>query len=351
MTELHKFRSNFIPACAAVILFCTLTWNCKPGRITQREIYSTLTKDTSQPAKKDSLFQTPMPPLATRPNAVASDSATVPDTTIQIDSLRIGADGMSIDTPGKPVVDTFGLKLSKDSLDAPVNYEAEDSAVVQVADKRILLYGQTKTVYKDITLEAPRVEVDQATNLVTAYSSRDSLGDVAERARFEQGENQFQSDTIKFNFKTQKGLTTNTFTQQSEMFVQGEAIKKVTPNTFFVRHGRFTTCNLDHPHFSFVSNKIKVINNKVAISGPTHPEFEDVPVPLYLPFGYFPLSRGRHSGLLPAQFITSEDFGLGLTGLGYYKVLNEYIDMTLRGDIYSYGGWNANLSTSYSTLR
>ena len=331
----HKFRPNkLLLLCAAAFAFCVLTWQCKPRRAAQREIYSTLTTDTSALQKKDTVFQNPMPAAPIRSDLTNVDSISLQDSTLN-------------DTTRKPKVDTFALKLSKDSLDGPVNYEAEDSAVVNIAGKRILLYGKTRTVYKDVTLEAPTVEVDQQNNLVSAYSSRDSLGDVAERANMVQGETTFQSDTIKFNFKTQKGLTTNTFTQQSEMFVQGEAIKNVTPTTFFVRHGRFTTCNLDHPHFAFVSNKIKVINNKVAISGPTHPEFEDVPVPIYLPFGYFPLSRGRHSGFLPAQFITSEDFGLGLTGLGYYKVINDNIDATLRGDIYSYGGWNANLTTSY----
>jgi LPS-assembly protein len=355
MTRLHKISLKFLPAFTAVLVFCALTWNCKPRHITQREIYSTLTKDTSGTQKKDVLFQKPMP---AQPSGVDTTKPAISDTTgarvvdfkdslSAADSISAITDSTLNDTALVQRADTFALKLSKDSLDAPVNYEAEDSAVVLVADKKILLYGKTKTVYKDITLQSPKVELDQQTNLVTAYNSRDSLGEVAERARFEQGENKFESDTIKFNFKTQKGLTTNTFTQQNEMFVQGEAIKKVTPNTFFVRRGRFTTCNLDHPHFAFVSNKIKVINNKVAVSGPTHPEFEDVPVPLYLPFGYFPLSRGRHSGLLQATFITSEDFGLGLTGLGYYKVLNDNIDVTLRGDIYSYGGWNANLSTSY----
>ncbi|HUP11444.1 MAG TPA: putative LPS assembly protein LptD, partial [Niastella sp.] len=211
----------------------------------------------------------------------------------------------------------------------------------------ILLYGKTKTVYKEITLQAPRVEMDQQSSLVTAYNERDSIGDVISRAQLEQGESKFESDTIQFNFKTQKGLTKNTYTQQDEMYVQGEAIKKINPNTFFVRRGRFTTCNLDDPHFAFVSNKLKVINNKVAISGPTHPEFEGVPVPVYLPFGYFPLSRGRHSGFLPLQFTTNDEFGLGLEGIGYYKVLNDNFDVTVRGNVYSYGGWNANLTPTY----
>jgi lipopolysaccharide assembly outer membrane protein LptD (OstA) len=92
---------------------------------------------------------------------------------------------------------------------------------------------------------------------------------------------------------------------------------------------------------------VKVVNNKVAVTGPTHPEFEGVPVPVYLPFGFFPLSSGRHSGFLPPQYTTNEDFGVGLEGVGYYKVLNDNFDVTLRGNVYSYGGWNATLTPTY----
>jgi hypothetical protein len=114
-----------------------------------------------------------------------------------------------------------------------------------------------------------------------------------------------------------------------------------------VQGGRFTTCNLDDPHFAFVSNKIKVISNKLAVSGPTHPEFEGVPIPIYLPFGFFPLSQGRHSGFLPPQFVVNEQLGLGLEGIGYYKVLNDNIDVILRSNIYSYGSWQATLTPTY----
>lgn len=245
------------------------------------------------------------------------------------------------------VVDTFSLKMGKDSLDGPVNYYAEDSAVVMIQEKQILLYGKTKTEYQDITLTAPFVQLDQPTNILTAISNTDSLGRIADRARFQQGENDFSSDTIRFNFKTQKGLTKNTFTKSGEMFVQGRDIKKVDQHTYFVSEGIFTTCNLDEPHFAFKSNKLKLINNKVAVSGPTHPEFEGVPVPVYLPFGFYPLSRGRHSGMLAPSFATNEQMGLGLEGLGYYKVLNEYVDVTLRGNLYSYGGWLATLTPTY----
>ena len=128
--------------------------------------------------------------------------------------------------------DTFSLKLSKDTLDAPVEYEADDSVVVLVKEKKIILYGKTTTKYKDITLTAPTVELDQQTNILTAVNSKDSLGEIVERARFKQEENDFPSDTIRFNFKSQRGLTTNTFTQQGELYVKGSDIKKLMPIQF-----------------------------------------------------------------------------------------------------------------------
>ena len=244
-------------------------------------------------------------------------------------------------------VDTFHFKMSKDSLDAPVKYEASDSAVILIKQKKILLYGKTKTVYKDITLTAPFVELDQQTQVVTAVNKKDSSGAVTDVAHFKSGENEFSSDTIRFNFKTQVGLTKNTVTQQGEIFVHGKVVKKVNENTTFIKEARFTTCNLDEPHFAFVTPKMKVISQKLAVSGPAHPEFEGVPIPIYIPFGFYPLSQGRHSGILPPQFTSNEQYGLGLEGLGYYKVLSDYWDAKVYGNIYSYGGWSMNMNPTY----
>src|SRR6476661_1172451 len=172
MTERHKFSlKKLLPAFAAVAVVCAVTWKSNARRITPPEIYSTLTADTSSPKKKDSVFQTPIATSA-RPRDTAkptpraiSDSLPVTDSTLQ-------------DTSIKQRVDTLALKFSKDTLDAPVTYEAEDSAVVMVNEKKILLYGKTKTVYKEMSLEAPKVEMDQQTNLISAFNSRDSLGDI-----------------------------------------------------------------------------------------------------------------------------------------------------------------------------
>jgi hypothetical protein len=189
--------------------------------------------------------------------------------------------------------------------------------------------------------------MDQQTNVMTAYNHRDSLGQVTEEANFRQGENSFMSDTIRYNFKTQRGLTINTITQQGEFVVLGDVVKKVSDKVTFVKGARFTTCMYDDPHFDFRANKMKIVNQKLAVSGPAHPEFEGVPIPIYLPFGFYPLSQGRHSGLLPPQFATNEQFGLGLEGLGYYKVMNDYWDVKVYGNVYSYGGWSANINPTY----
>src|SRR5215203_4455927 len=329
MTGLHK--SSLKKLCFAFVMtaFCfVITWKSEARGTSPSEIYSTLTSDTIPGLKKRSIV-----------DSTQNDSARLKrtDTSAIMDTV-----------PPAQRIDTFSLKLSKDTLDAPVNYEAEDSAVLLVKEKKFILYGKTKTVYKDVTLTAPKVVMDQETSIVTAYNSRDNFGNVETRARFQQGtEQSFESDTITYNFKTQRGLTKNTYTKQEEMWVQANLIKKVDANTTFARHVIMTTCDFDEPHFGFVSNKGKFINRKLAITGPIHPEFEGVPIPIYLPFGLFPLNPGRHSGLLPPQFAVNEQFGIGLEGLGYYQVLNDYIDVTIRTNIYSYGGWSANLTPTY----
>jgi LPS-assembly protein len=254
-----------------------------------------------------------------------------------------------IDTTGKlvTVTDTVDLKLSKDSLDAPVEYSASDSMVMDVPKKTITLYNKANVKYKDIVLDAGIINLDQPTEIVYAYYFLDTAGNKIGIPKFVQGENNMESDSISFNFKSQKGITKTTFTKQAEMFVQGEKIKKVSINEYFAYRAQFTTCDLDKPHFAFRTKKMKFVNQKLGVSGPIHPEFEGVPVPVYIPFGFFPLSQGRHSGLLAPQFSNNRQFGLGLEGLGYYKVLNDYFDVTLRTDIYSYGGYRVNVTPTY----
>ena len=253
--------------------------------------------------------------------------------------------------PGKDSLttrtDTFQLKLSKDTLDAPVSYKATDSLVMLVPEKKIILFSDANVKYTDIDLSADSIVLDQETKTVTATFRRDTAGNVVGRPVMLQSDTKMTSDVIRYNFETQRGITSQTITSQGEALVFGEKVKRVNENEYYAFRGQITTCNLDTPHFAFRTKKMKLVNKKLAISGPIHPEFEGVPIPVYLPFGFFPISQGRHSGLLPPQFTASEQFGLGLEGLGYYKVLSDYFDVTLRTNLYSYGGWALYVTPTY----
>jgi LPS-assembly protein len=271
-----------------------------------------------------------------------------------------GVDSVKIDTAFKNFKDTIPLKsdtakgdtiyakMSKDSLDAPVVYHADDSLVMDVPGNKITLYGKkSSTKYIDNNMEAPVIIFDQKTNLVTASLKKDSTGRAISFPTLTQSDSKMVSDTIVFNMKNARGITKGTYTQQGEMYIYGEKIKKVNATEFYAYRGRFTTCNLDTPHFAFVSKKIKFINKKFAVTGPVHPEFEGVPIPIVLPFGIFPLNTGRHSGLLAPAFTANDQFGLALEGLGYYKVLSDNWDVTTRATLYSYGSITFNISPRY----
>jgi len=316
MNQLNKGKAKYILVLALLSLLFCITLNSSVSGFSKDDFHSFLTTDTVPVNKTD--------------------------------SQRIDNKNKIADTTIVPAIDTFSFRTSKDALDAPVVYHADDSMVMDIPAKKIILYGKkTQVTYLDNELTAPRIEFDQRTSLVSAYLTRDSVGNVISFPRFNQGDLITQSDSIKFNMKTLKGITKSTYTQQGEIFIHADKIKKTDPDVFYVYKGQFTTCNLDTPHFAFISKKFKFINKKMAISGPVHPEFEGVPIPVVLPFGIFPLKQGRHSGILAPTFTANEQLGLALEGLGYYKVLSDRWDVVLRGTIYSYGGWTANVSPRY----
>ncbi len=248
----------------------------------------------------------------------------------------------------KSTSDTIGLKQSIDTLSSPIYYEATDSMVLDVSNNKIFLYGKKSEVkYQDNQLAAPAIVFDQQTNLISAHLLKDSNGSVVAYPIFNQADFKTVSDTIQFNMKSKKGLTKGTYTQQGDMFVYGEKIKKIDNNVFFAQNGRFTTCNLDTPHFAFVSNKIKFINQKVAFTGPVHPEVEGIPLPTILPFGIYPMKVGFHSGFISPNFTANQQYGLAMEGLGYYKMINPSWDVVVRGTLYSYGGWVSTISPRY----
>lgn len=326
MRKLSKFTTKSAPAlavagCLLILTFCVRA-AVFPAGIPKWQL--TRVNDTVPPAKKtDSTLSAPRPAKLPTDTGLLKNT---PDSVVKVDSIR----------------------MSKDSVDAIVKYHADDSGVLIIATKDLFLYGKAKTDYKDLQLEAATIQYDQQSKTVRAYGATDSTGDIATKPQFTQGELKTISDSIFFNLETQKAYTKNTFFQEGEIFVNARYLKKISADEVFARDARFTTCNLDTPHFAFRARRMKIINNKLGVTGRVYPEIESVPIPMiFLPFGLFPLNRVRHSGVLFPAFTSSEDFGLGLEGLGYYKVFGEHVDVTTRANLYSYGGWNVNVNSKY----
>jgi hypothetical protein len=263
------------------------------------------------------------------------------------DSPLFLSDSVPVNDTSIVRADSISFKVAKDSVDAPVNYEAQDSVIVDIKSEKIYLYNKGVLKYKNIQLESAVIQVDQQSNLLTAYPVRDSSRRQIGTPVFRQGDKAFSSDTIKYNFKTERGITLGTYSQEGEMFIYGSRVKRISPDTYFASKARFTSCNFDTPHFAFKARRVKMISDKVAVTGFVRPEFEGVPIPIGLPYGLFPLKQGRRTGLIVPQFTVNQQLGLGLEGLGYYKVFGDYWDATIRGNIYSYGSWNLFLSPTY----
>jgi LPS-assembly protein len=332
----RKISSKSLLILIFTVLLFSVTFNSPANyspviRFTKTLTSSSFTADTTLPVSPDSIKPIRLPPLDTSYRNIHGD-------TTRYLTIRLRY-GRSADTPD--------YQISKDTMESEVNYKASDSIVMNVRNHQVTLFSKADVQEKDAHLTADHIVVDQDRNMVTASPSKDSAGNPIGLPKMVQADNTMTSDTIKYNIKSQKGITQHTYTVSGEMYVHAEKMKKITPEEYFGYRGVFTTCDLDTPHFAFRTNKMKIINQKMAITGPIHPEFEGVPIPIYIPFGFFPLTTGRHSGLLPPEFTSSDQAGLGLTGLGYYKVINDYFDMTFMTDLYTYGGWAAYFQPTY----
>jgi LPS-assembly protein len=333
----RKISSKYIVALIFTALFFSVTLN-SPANYSPAIRFGkflALAADTARPGHRAD---------TARPGHQKVDSMALAADTTGMDSLMLDRD--SLDAVRRRQ-DTAGVKVSKDTLDAIIDYKASDSVVMDVPGKRVTLYNKANAKYKDANLDAYKIELDQERHVVIASHINDTAGNAVGLPKMVQAENTLTSDTIVYDTRTQKAITRDTYTQSGEMFIHAEKMKKISQEEYFAFRGRFTTCDLDTPHFAFIATKMKLINKKFAITGPVHPEFEGVPIPIYIPFGFFPLTQGRHSGLLPPQFTASDQFGLGLEGLGYYKVLSDNFDVTMRANIYSYGGYTLFLTPTY----
>jgi len=270
--------------------------------------------------------------------------------------------------PTAPVRDTTGLVSgSPDSLrvaaggrkgavETTVKYKAQDSIRFEVQNKRAILYDKADVDYGDMNLKAALITVDYSKNLVTAEGAADSTGRLRDRPVFKQGAENYQAGRIDYNLKSKRGRITDVVTQQGEGYIHAETIKKNNYNELFGVHGRYTTCNLENPHFYINASKMKVILGQSVVTGPFNLVIGDIPTPLGFLFGYFPSpkSNKRASGLIIPTFGQAADRGFFLRNGGYYWAANEHIGVRLTGDIYSgnaerFGGWRGTAEMQYIT--
>ena len=241
------------------------------------------------------------------------------------------------------------LKASKDGLDAQVKYKSRDSMRFDLSQKKIYLYGAADVTYDKIHLTAEYIVIDWGTNVIHAEPMADSSGQLIGFPVFSEGTQTFDAKQMDYNFKTKKGRISGVFSRQGDGFLHGEQVKKNENDEFFVKNGKYTTCNLpDHPHFYINASKIKVIPNDKIISGPANLVIEEVPTPLAVPFGIFPNSTTRSSGIIFPTYGESPGLGFFLQEAGYYFGISDYIDASIRGTIYSRGSWGLAAGSSYN---
>jgi len=180
-----------------------------------------------------------------------------------------------------------------------------------------------------------------------AYGSLDSAGKVMGKPIFKEGNDVYNMDSIHYNFDSKKAKIYGVITKQGEGFLHSKMTKKMPDNTVNLIGGEYTTCDLEHPHFYIYLTKAKVIPNKQIITGPAYLVIEDVPLPIGIPFGFFPNRKGRHSGILIPRYGEETNRGFYLQQGGYYFGMSDYYDLALTGSVYSFGGWDLNGKSAY----
>lgn len=268
----------------------------------------------------------------------------VPDSIVQArlqtipDSLR--ADSLQNDHKSVKV-------LSPNALNSIVTYSAKDSTVNDLQNRYTYLFGNAVVKYEDMELQADYIEIDFKNNELYASGVADSNGNIRGAPVFIQGESQYRAQEIKYNFTTQKGKITNVITTEDEGFIHGEQVKKMGDAVAFIKKGKYTTCELDHPHYEIDFTKAKVIQHDKIVIGPAYLSFQGVPTPLAIPFGFFPLDKGKRSGLVMPSFGESSSLGFYLQDLGFYFGINDNIDLLLSADIYTRGSWGVKAQSDY----
>ena len=237
--------------------------------------------------------------------------------------------------------------ISPNAITSVVKYSARDSVVNDLQNRYTYLFGDAIVQYEDMELRADYIEIDFEHNELHACGVADSNGIMHGYPIFSQGEEHYNAHEIMYNFNTQKGKISHVITTQDDGFIHGEQVKKIGDNVAFIKRGKYTTCELDDPHYEITFSKAKVIQHDKILIGPAYLSFTNVPTPLALPFAFFPIDSRHKSGLVMPSFGESGSMGFYLKDLGFYFAINDNIDLLLSADLYTRGSWAIKAKSNY----
>jgi len=246
------------------------------------------------------------------------------------------------------IVQFSDTMISKDALGSKLQYKASDSIRYDMKNRLVYLFGKVEVYYEDIELKAEEIEINLDSNLVMARGKQDSTGKFYGEPVMKEAGKEFQAHDIKYNFNTKKGIITEVMTHEGESYIHGKKVYKTPDNVMYIRNGKYTTCNLKHPHYYFSSAKLKIIPKDKIVTGPANLVIEDVPTPIGIPFGFFPNTDKQQSGILIPTPGESGQLGFFLLGGGYYWGVSDKLSMQLTGDVYSKGSWGSNFISNYN---
>ncbi len=269
----------------------------------------------------------------------------------QRDSTVTVADSLSISTTKllTNTIQTDSVKKKPSLLTDVVAYKAEDYMRLSPRENRMYLYDQAEITYGDMIINAGLIILDNEKNEVYAYGIPDSLGNYSQKPVFTQAQNTVKPDSIRFNFKSKKALVYNSRTEEGAFKVLGEVTKRENDSVYFMQNVRFTTSeNEEDQDYYFYARRIKFVPKKKIVTGLVNMYIADVPTPLGLPFGYFPLTEEETSGFIIPSFGQSNNRGYNLQNGGYYFAISDYVDLLALGDYYTNGSYGMRLESSYA---
>jgi lipopolysaccharide assembly outer membrane protein LptD (OstA) len=242
------------------------------------------------------------------------------------------------------------LKTNND-LQNTVVYSATDSTIMDTQNQVVYLYGEAKVTYGDVVLEADFIKLNWDKNEVFAKGTKDTITNKTKgKPVFKQGGEPYDAEEIKYNFKSKKAIIKGLITKQGDAYVQGINVKKDNQDNLYIRDAVYTTCDLAHPHYSIRASKIKMVGKKEIVAGPFHFELNELPLPIGLPFGFFPYKPPQEngtSGIIFPQYGDDQLRGFFLKEGGYYFAVSENIGLKLTADLYTKGSWGVRAQSEY----